>query len=101
MDLTSKQRSQLKKLSQTIDCIVHIGKDGITENVVLSANDALLARELIKCSVQQNCPLSAKEACTQLCQKTNSAGVSVLGRKFVIYRTSDELKPEKRIVLEK
>ena len=99
MNLTGKQRSQLKKLSQTMDCILHIGKDGITDGVIASADDALKARELIKGSVQQNCPLTAREACDELCRLTNAEGVSVLGRKFVLYRMSEDLKPEKRIAL--
>ena len=46
MELTSKQRSQLRGLANSIDTIVHIGKDGITDNLVKQANDALEAREL-------------------------------------------------------
>lgn len=49
MDLTSKQRAQLRGLANGIDTIVHIGKDGIGENLTRQANDALEARELIKC----------------------------------------------------
>ena len=34
MELTSKQRAQLRGLANTIDTIIHIGKDGIGENLV-------------------------------------------------------------------
>ena len=34
MDLTSKQRAQLRGLANDIDTIVHIGKDGIGDNLI-------------------------------------------------------------------
>ena len=46
--LTSKQRAQLRGLAATEDTIVHIGKGGITDNIVTQMNDALKARELVK-----------------------------------------------------
>ena len=41
-DLTSKQRAQLRGLANGIDTILIVGKDGIGENLVKQANDALL-----------------------------------------------------------
>ena len=86
MELTSKQRAQLRALANDIDTIVHIGKDGINDNLVKQANDALEARELIKCKVLENSMLTAREACDQLAQLTRSEGVQVIGTKFVLYR---------------
>ncbi len=86
--LTSKQRAKLRGMAQHLEPIVHIGKDGLTDNVMTQANDALEARELIKGTVQQNSNVSAKEACAQMCEALGADGVSVLGRKFVLYRES-------------
>lgn len=58
MDLTSKQRAQLRGLANDIDTIVHIGKDGIGDNLIKQADDALEARELIKGKVLENSMLS-------------------------------------------
>ena len=41
MELTSKQRAQLRGLANGIDTILIIGKDGIGDNLVKQANDAL------------------------------------------------------------
>ena len=41
--LTSKQRAQLRGLAATEDTIVHIGKGGITENIITQMSDALKA----------------------------------------------------------
>lgn len=64
--LTSKQRAQLRGLAATEDTIVHIGKGGITDNIVTQMNDALKARELVKGRVLENSLLTAREACDQL-----------------------------------
>ena len=86
MELTSKQRAQLRGVANTIDTIVHIGKDGINDNLVKQANDALEAREIIKCKVLENSMLTAREASEQLARLTRSEGVQVIGTKFVLYR---------------
>ena len=86
MELTSKQRAQLRGIANTIDTIVIIGKDGITENLAKQANDALEAREIIKCRVLENSLLTAREACEELSRLTRSEQVQVIGTKFVLYR---------------
>lgn len=58
MDLTSKQRAQLRGLANGIDTILIVGKDGIGDNLVKQANDALEARELIKGRVLENAMLT-------------------------------------------
>ena len=86
MELTSKQRAQLPGIANSIDTIVIIGKDGITENLAKQANDALEAREIIKCKVLENSMLTAREACEELSRLTRSEQVQVIGTKFVLYR---------------
>ena len=88
MKITSKQRAHLRTMAQAIEPVVYIGKEGITDNLVSQVQDVLEARELIKCSVQQNCGMDAREACEELCRLADAQGVSVLGRKFVLYKRS-------------
>ena len=66
MDLTSKQRAQLRGLANGIDTILIVGKEGIGDNLVKQANDALEARELIKGRVLENALMSAREAAEAL-----------------------------------
>ena len=86
MELTSKQRAQLRGIANGIDTIVHIGKEGISDNLVKQANDALEAREIIKCRVLENAMLTAREACGELAKRTRSEEVQVIGTKFVLSR---------------
>ncbi len=90
LELTSKQRAQLRSMCNTLPVILYIGKDGITDAVAKQAWDALEARELIKCSVQRGAPLTAREACQALCEKVNAAPVQCIGNKFSIYRENQE-----------
>ena len=77
---------ELRGIANSIDTIVIIGKDGITDNLVKQANDALEAREIIKCKVLENSMLTAREACDELSRLTRSEQVQVIGTKFVLYR---------------
>ena len=81
MELTSKQRAQLRGLASTLDTIIHIGKDGISENLVKQADDA-------------------REAAEELKVATRSEVVQVIGSKFVLYRMQHD-KTKRRIELVK
>ena len=63
MELTSKQRAQLRGLANGLDTILQIGKEGIGDNLVQQANEALEARELIKGRVLESAMLTPREAC--------------------------------------
>ena len=95
--MTSKQRAMLRSMANTMDTILYVGKDGVTEGTVREAYDALEAREIIKCCVNQSCPLSAREALDILCEKLGAEPIQCIGRRFVMYRPSRE---NPRIVLE-
>ena len=101
MELTSKQRAQLRGMASTLDTIVHVGKDGIGENLIKQVNDALEARELIKGRVLENSMLSAREGAEELAKATRSQVVQVIGTKFVLYRETHSKEKDKRIKLVK
>ena len=93
MELTGKQRAALRSLCNTLQPVLYIGKEGVTDATVKEAYDALEARELIKCSVQKEAPLSSREALEALCGKTGSAPVQCIGRKFCMYRPKQKSDP--------
>ena len=99
MELTSKQRAQLRGMAANLDTIVHVGKDGIGDNLVKQVNDALEARELIKGRVLENSMLSPREAAQELAPLTRSEVVQVIGTKFVLYRPTHNKDKKDKIVL--
>ena len=101
MNLTSKQRAQLRGLANDIDAIIHIGKDGVGDGLIKQADDALEARELIKGRVLENSPLSPREGAEELARATRSEVVQVIGTKFVLYRETHSKEKDKRIKLVK
>lgn len=88
--MTGKQRAVLRKMANSLETIIYIGKDGITDHTIKEVYDALEARELIKGCVQQTSPIDAKDALTILCEKTGAEPIQFIGRRFVMFRPSRE-----------
>ena len=97
MELTSKQRAQLRGLANDLDTIVQVGKDGIGDNLVKQVNDAL---EVIKGRVLENSLLTAREAAEELAVAARCEVVQVIGSKFVLYRMQHH-KAKRKIELVK
>lgn len=101
MELTSKQRAQLRGLANGIDTILHVGKEGIGPNLIKQADDALEARELIKGRVLENSMLTSREAAEELAKAARAEVVQVIGTKFVLYRPSHRKDKTDKIILVK
>lgn len=91
--LTSKQRAYLRGLANGLDTILIVGKGEITDNVIMQADTALTARELIKGKVLENSAYSSREGAELIAQKCGADVVQVIGSKFVLYRPNPD-KPE-------
>ena len=99
MELTSKQRAQLRAMANPLEPILNIGKGDIGENLIQQADEALEARELIKCRVLETSLLNAREAADALAPAVRAEVVQVIGTKFVLYRQSHKKEKADRIVL--
>ena len=96
--LTSKQRAQLRAMANGFDSILQVGKGGIGDTLIKQVDDALTARELIKMTVLETSPDSARDAANILCDFVKADVVQVVGRKIILYRENSE---EKKIILKK
>ena len=94
MELTSKQRAYLRGEAQTIDPIVMIGKDGLTENVTAALDEALTHHELVKVKFQQY-KEDVKEIAFRCAELTSSVLVATTAFTAVFYRMKE--KSEERI----
>ncbi|WP_317368734.1 ribosome assembly RNA-binding protein YhbY [uncultured Tyzzerella sp.] len=86
--LNSKQRAYLRGLSNKIEPIFQIGKGGVSPEIILSIDEALEARELIKCNVLNNCTEDIKYIASAISERTKSDVVQIIGKKIVLYRKS-------------
>ncbi len=100
MELNSKQRAFLRGEANGLETIIHVGKDGVTDNVAKQASDALEARELIKGRVLENAPLTPREAAEELAKRARGEVVQVIGTRFVLYRRHYD-RDKRRYDLEK
>ena len=70
----------------------------MTDNIIMQADTALTARELIKGKVLETSVYSSREAADYLAEKCTADVVQVIGSKFVLYRPNPK---EPKIVLPK
>ncbi|MBU0673106.1 MAG: ribosome assembly RNA-binding protein YhbY [Proteobacteria bacterium] len=99
MQLTSKQQKFLRGLGHHLQPSAMLGREGITKPVIKSVMDVLIAHELIKVKIQENCPLERHDAATQIADSTGSNLVQVIGRIALLYRPNTDLQDDERIKL--
>ena len=84
--LSKSQKVYLKSLCNTLKPLVMIGKNGITDSVIETTEEVLVAKELVKVSVLESCELSIDEVAIELARVTNSEIIYKIGRKVCLYR---------------
>ena len=85
---TSKQRSVLRSIAQTIEPIGQVGKGGVSENQVKTFSEALDKRELIKITLLNNNDDPIMAVAQELASALNAEVVCTIGHKIVLYRYS-------------
>ena len=97
--LSGKQKNFLRGLGHHLKHIVIVGHEGLSDNLIRSCDDAILAHELIKVKLGQNCPLDKKEAANQITDKTESQLVQLIGKTILLYRPNPNRYHDQRINL--
>ena len=88
--LTSKQRAYLRGLANNLETILIVGKGEITDNIVMQADTALTAREIIKGKKLETSSYTSRECAEIIAEKCGADVVQVIGSKFVLYRTNPD-----------
>lgn len=86
--ITTKQRAMLRALGNALECVMQIGKEGLSENSYKAIDGLLDARELIKINILKTCEMSPKEVMQDICSKLNAEPVQVIGCKIILYKKS-------------
>lgn len=88
--ITTKQRSKLKGMANTLRPMVTVGKGELTENIINEIAVALYHHELVKVAALKSCDSSARAMCNEVCDVLGCEPVQVVGNRFVVYKFSDK-----------
>ena len=89
--MTSKERAAWRAKANSLEPIIQLGKEGISDNLITQIDDTLDARELIKIRVHlETAPQGPKELAHRLAEKLQAEVIQVIGGIIVLYREADE-----------
>lgn len=88
--MTSKERSYLRSLASSMQPVVTIGKQGLTEQVIKEINEVLECKKLIKISVLKSALREPKELIQEVCDTLKAEPIQFIGNKLIIYRFSSK-----------
>jgi RNA-binding protein len=87
-----KQISYLRGLAHSLNPVVMIGNNGLTENVIKEIDMNLNAHELIKVKVASDDRALRTQMLADIATQTNAVAVHHIGKQLVIYRKSEKAK---------
>ena len=90
--LTQKQKRYLKAQAHDLKPIIQIGKEGLSNNLLKTIDQALTAHELVKISILQNNNDEVQELILDISSRTRSDFVFHIGRQLIFYRSSKNKK---------
>ena len=89
--MTSKERAQWRAKANSLEPVIQLGKEGISDNLITQIDDTLDARELIKIRVHlETAPKTPKELAQELGSILEAEVIQVIGGIIVLYREADE-----------
>ena len=86
MPLSGKQRRYLRGLGHSLEPIVQLGKQGLTEGVTAAVYAALQEHELVKVRVGTECPDDRHDVAERLAPAVKGEIAQVLGRTLLVWR---------------
>jgi len=101
MQLSTKQIAHLRGLAHSLNPVVMIGNQGLTENVLKEIDASLNAHELIKVKVAGDDREARKSIYAEICSKMNATAVHHIGKQLVFYRASETAKESAKIIIPK
>ena len=87
--MKSNLRNYLRAQAHSIDPIVMVGKEGVSESVIFALDQALLHHELVKVKFQAKKD-HTKDLSIELADKTKSELIATIGFIAIFYRVSEE-----------
>ena len=101
LKLTTKQIAHLRGLAHSLNPVVMLGNNGLTDNIMKEIELNLNAHELIKIQVAGDDRDARKAIYDEICAKTNALAVHHIGKQLVVYRASETIKEKAKIHIPK
>ena len=95
-ELTGAQRKYLRGMAHYLKPVVQMGKNGLTDGVIESIDEALDIHELIKVRISAPPGGGKREVADEIAERTHSAWVGMVGFVVTLYR--QQADPEKRTI---
>jgi len=92
--LSGKERKYLKKLAHHLNPVVLIGKNGVTDEVIVKTDEAILSHELIKIRYIGH-KSEKKQLSMDIATQTGSELVGMIGHIAILYRQHPEKEKQK------
>lgn len=90
--LTGKQKRYLRSLAVNMKPVTQIGKDGVTDAVLESLNDAFNNKELIKINLLKTCEDDKNAVAEEITSSIKCELVQIIGKTIVLYKRNKEPK---------
>src|SRR3954451_11327996 len=95
-ELSGAQRKYLRGMAHYLKPLVQMGKNGLTDGVVASIDEALDDHELIKVRISASGSAAKKAMADEIAQRTGSHWGGVVGFIGILYRPPPH--PEKQTI---
>ena len=93
--ITGKQRAYLRKMAHELQPIIQIGKEGLSDTVIVAIDEALEKRELIKISILETAGIDTRTTCGETAKRLLAEPIQAIGNKFILFRKSQNVKNRK------
>jgi RNA-binding protein len=88
--LSAKQRRYLSSLGHHLEPVVQVGKDGLSEGLILAIGQALHDHELIKVRLGKNVLEDRKDVAKELAKESGASLVKQVGNVVLLYMKHPE-----------
>ena len=83
--LANNQKKYLRGLGHSLNPLLQVGKEGVSDGFIKQLQVVLLDHELVKVKILQNSPMSKEEVEAALMDKAGAILVQRIGKTFLLY----------------
>lgn len=93
MNNSSISKKYLRGLGHHLKPIIHISKNGLSENIESEIEQALIRHELIKIKISSHSRIEKSELCMQICNKNEAMLVQLVGNIMLLFKSASNPNP--------